>query len=294
MKLSEYGPFQDDRHLVGKTEEDVYRVLGLAWIPPELRENWEEIEAARSGQLPKLIEYGDLKGDLQVHTNWTDGQNSILEMVEAAKHLGLEYIVITDHTKSLAMAHGLDEKELEKQAKEIEKINDKIEGIEILTGAEVNISKDGSLDIADDALEKLDVVGAAIHSHFNLPKEEQTRRIITGMRNPNVDILFHPTSRIIKQREACAIEISKVLDAAVETGTIPEVDAFPNRLDLRDEYIKLAIQKGCKITIDSDAHATSHLQLMRFGIAQARRGWARKEDVLNSNHLKEFFALLKT
>ncbi len=169
-----------------------------------------------------------------------------------------------------------------------------MEGIEILTGAEVNISKDGSLDIADDALEKLDVVGAAIHSHFNLPKEEQTRRIITGMRNPNVDILFHPTSRIIKQREACAIEISKVLDAAVETGTILEVDAFPNRLDLGDEYIKLAIHKGCKITIDSDAHAISHLQLMRFGIAQARRSWARKEDILNSNHLKEFFALLKT
>jgi DNA polymerase (family 10) len=294
LKLNEYGLFKGSRQIAGRTEKEIYKILGLAWIPPELRENWGELEAARKGQLPDLIGYGDLKGDLQVHTNWTDGKNSILEMSEAAKQTGLEYIAITDHTKSLAMANGLDGKGLERQAEEIGKANDKIEGIKILKGAEVNISKDGSLDVADNALEKLDVVGAAIHSHFNLPKEEQTRRIITAMRNPNVDILFHPTGRIIKQREAYAIDISKVIDLAVETKTVLEVDAFPDRLDLHDEYIKLAVQEGCKISIDSDAHNTSHLQLVKFGIAQARRGWARAQDVVNSNHLKEFLALLKT
>jgi len=294
LKLNEYGLFMGKRQIAGRTEEEIYKTLGLAWIPPELRENWGELEAARRGQLPKLIWYGDLKGDLQVHTNWTDGKNFILEMAEVAKQLGLEYIAITDHTKSLAMAKGLDENGLEKQAEEIEKANDKIEGIKVLKGAEVNISKDGSLDVTDKALEKLDIVGAAIHSHFNLPKEEQTKRIITAMQNPNVDILFHPTGRIIKQREAYAIDISKVIDVAVETGTVLEVDAFPDRLDLHDEYIKLAVQEGCKISIDSDAHTTSHLQLVRFGIAQARRGWASAQDVINANHLKELVALLKT
>jgi DNA polymerase (family 10) len=293
LKLNEYGLFKGGRQIAGRTEEEIYKILGLACMPPELRENWGEIEAAKRGQLPKLIGYGDLKGDLQVHTNWADGKNSILEMAQAAKQLGLEYIAITDHTKSLAMANGLDEKGLEKQAEKIEKANDEIEGIRILKGAEVNISKDGSLDVADIALEKLDVVGAAVHSHFNLSKEEQTRRIITAMRNPNVDMLFHPTGRIIKQREPYAIDIAKVIDVAAETGTILEVDAFPDRLDLSDEYIKLAIQEGCKISIDSDAHTTSHLQLVKFGIAQARRGWARVQDVVNSNHLNEFLASLK-
>lgn len=294
LKLNEYGLFMGKRQIAGRTEEEIYKTLGLAWIPPELRENWGELEAAGRGQLPKLIWYGDLKGDLQVHTNWTDGKNSILEMAEVAKQMGLEYIAITDHTKSLAMAKGLDENGLEKQAEEIEKANDKIEGIDVLKGAEVNISKDGSLDVTDNALEKLDVVGAAIHSHFNLPKEEQTKRINTAMQNPNVDILFHPTGRIIKQREAYAIDISKVIDVAVQTRTVLEVDAFPDRLDLHDEYIKLAVQEGCKIAIDSDAHTTSHLQLVRFGIAQARRGWASAQDVINTNHLKELVALLKT
>lgn len=294
LKLNEYGLFKGKRQIAGKTEEEIYGILGLAWIPPELRENWGEIEAAKKGKLPDLIGYSDLKGDLQVHTNWTDGKNSILEMAEAAKHMGLQYIAITDHTKSLAMVNGLNDQELKKQAEEIEKANDKIEGIKVLKGAEVNISKNGSLDITYNALEKLDVVGAAIHSHFNLPKEEQTKRIITAMRNPNVDILFHPTGRVIKQRQACAIDIAKVIDAAVETRTVLEVDAFPDRLDLSDEYIKLAVQEGCKISIDSDAHATSHLQLVKFGIAQARRGWARAQDVVNTNHLKEFLALLKT
>ena len=294
LKLNEYGLFKGGRQIAGKTEEEIYKILGLAWIPPELRENWGEIEAARSGQLPKLIGYGDLKGDLQMHTNWTDGKNSILEMARVAKQMGLEYIAISDHTKSLAMANGLDEKELENQAEDIEKVNDKIEGIKVLKSAEVNISKDGRLDIADNALEKLDVVGAAIHSHFGLPKEEQTKRIILAMRNPNVDILFHPTGRIIKQREAYAIDISKLIDVAVETRIVLEVDAFPDRLDLHDEYIKLAVQGGCKISIDSDAHTTSHLQLVKLGIAQARRGWARARDVVNSNNLKELLALLKT
>jgi DNA polymerase (family 10) len=243
--------------------------------------------------LPELIAYDSLKGDLQIQTSWTDGHNSIVEMAEEARRSGLEYIVITDHTRTLAMAHGLDEERLERQGKEIEKINQTLKGIRVLRGAEVNILKDGSLDVQDYALAKLDVVGAAVHSHFDLPRKEQTVRIVSAMRNPNVDILFHPTGRVLKQREAYNVDIEEIIHVAKETNTILEIDAFPDRLDLSDEYIKLAIENGCKLSIDSDAHATSQIHFLKFGIAQARRGWAKSGDIVNTLPLEKFLDSLK-
>jgi DNA polymerase (family 10) len=292
-KLNEYGLFEGERQIAGKSEEQIYEKLGMKWIPPELRENRGEIEAAQNDKLPELIAYDSLKGDLQIQTSWTDGHNSIVEMAEEARRSGLEYIVITDHTRTLAMAHGLDEERLERQGKEIEKINQTLKGIRVLRGAEVNILKDGSLDVQDYALAKLDVVGAAVHSHFDLPRKEQTVRIVSAMRNPNVDILFHPTGRVLKQREAYNVDIEEIIHVAKETNTILEIDAFPDRLDLSDEYIKLAIENGCKLSIDSDAHATSQIHFLKFGIAQARRGWAKSGDIVNTLPLEKFLDSLK-
>jgi len=292
LKLNEYGLFKGETP-IAQTEDEIYQKLGLQPIPPELRENRGEIEAAGLGRLPKLIEYNDLQGDLQVHTKWTDGSNSILEMAEKAKELGLKYIAITDHTKSLAMSHGLDEKQLAKQVEEIEKTNDRIEGITILKGAEVNIAKDGSLDINDATLEKLDVVGVAVHSYFDLPKQEQTRRVISAMQNLNVNILFHPTGRLINQRATYDIDIGRVIEVAKHTKTILEIDSFPDRLDLSDEYIKQAVEQGCRLSIDSDAHATSQIHYLTLGIAQARRGWAKAGSVINTKPLSGLYTLLE-
>ncbi len=289
-KLNEYGIFdRHNRQIAGKAEEEVYEKLGMKWMPPELRENTGEIEAAMKNKLPELIEYGDLKGDLQVQTSWTDGSNPIKEMAEAAKQYGLEYIAITDHTKSLAMTGGLDEKKLLKQAKEIEKVNKQLSGITILTGAEVNILKDGRLDIDDKTLSQLDFVGASVHSNFNLPKDVQTKRIIRAMENENVDIIFHPTGRVIQQREPYEVDMEKLIQVAKDTGTMLEINAYPNRLDLKDEHIKKAVQAGVKLCIDSDAHSKLHFRYLEFGIAQARRGWAEKKDIINSLPLKKFF-----
>jgi DNA polymerase (family 10) len=230
-KLSEYGLFHGERSVAGRTEEEVYAALGLSYIPPELREDAGEIEAAQEGTLPELIGYDDLRGDLQTQTSWTDGSHTIEEMAAEAKRLGLEYIAITDHTKGLAMTHGSDEKKLRKQMAAIDAINAKKPGIRILKGAEVNINKDGTLDIDDETLALLDVVGVAIHSHFNLPREEMTRRVIRAMENPHADILFHPTARLINKREACDLDIDEVIKTAKRTGTILEIDAYPDRLD---------------------------------------------------------------
>jgi DNA polymerase (family 10) len=292
-KLSEYGIFKGNKQIAGKTEEEVYEKLGLKWIPPELRENTGEIDAAMKNKLPKLIEYNDLKGDLQISTNWTDGNNSILEMAEEAKKLGLDYIAITDHTKSLAMTGGLDEKKLLQQVKEIEKINEKIEGIRILSGAEVNILKDGSLDISDKALSQLEVVGVAVHSHFNQPKDEMTKRVIKAMENEHADILFHPTSRVIQRRDPIELDIEKMIQTAKDTGTILDIDAYPDRLDLKDEYIKHAVSVGAKLDISSDAHSKLHFHFLEFGIAQARRGWATAKDIVNTRNVEEFLKMLK-
>lgn len=293
LKLNEYGLYRGEKSIAGETEEGIYKALGLSYIPPELRENRGEIEAAKKGELPDLVEYQDLRGDLQTQTTWTDGANSIEEMAEEAKKSGLEYIAITDHTKSLAMTGGADEKKLLKQMEAIDKINRSLKGITILKGAEVNINKDGTLDIEDEVLAKLAVVGIAVHSHFNLPRREMTGRIIRAMRNPNADILFHPTGRVIQKREAYDVDMDAIIKTAKETGTVLEVDAYPDRLDLKDEHIRKAVDAGVKLVIDSDAHSVSHIRYLDFGVAQARRGWAKKSDVLNTRPLKEFLKGLK-
>lgn len=289
-KLNEYGLFdKNGKRIAGETEEEIYEKLGLQWIPPELRENQGEIQFALEKKLPELIEYGSIKGDLQIQTNWTDGSNSIEEMVEEAIKLGLEYICITDHTKSLAVTGGLDEEKLLKQMNFIDELNKKYKGkITILKGAEVNIQKDGSLDISDEILAKLDFVGAAIHTHFNLPKNVQTERIIKAMKNPHVDCIFHPTGRVINKRPPYEVDIDKIIDEAKKTNTILEIDAYPDRLDLKDEHIKKCVEKGVKMVIDSDAHSYLHYQYLDLGVAQARRGWATQSDILNTLPLKDF------
>ena len=292
-KLNEYGLFDADGKVVaGRTEKELYKALGLPWIPPELREDRGEIEAALEGRLPKVIPYGKLKGDVQTQTNWTDGQNSIDEMVQAARAHGLEYVAITDHTKDLAMT-GLDEKRLAEQMKEIHKIDRREKGIRVLTGAEVNILKDGSLDIGDELLSKLDVVGVGVHSHFHLSREEMTERLCRAMRNPHVDILFHPTGRVVLKRDPYEMDMEEVLRVAKETGTLLEIDAIPDRLDLNDEHTRMAIEAGVKLVINSDAHATSHFGVLDLGVATARRGWATAKDVVNTLPVDMFLASLK-
>ena len=313
LRLNEWGIFDKQNHRVaGATEEEVYRVLGLDWIPPEMRENRGEIKIAKMEKkgiekedklrLSQLIAYDDLKGDLQVHSNYTDGTMSIEEMaLNARDRFGLSYIAISDHTKSLRLTNGLDEKQLLNQANTIAEINDKIKinnnsnnkHFRILSSAEVNILKDGSLDISNNVLDKLDIVGAAIHSHFSLPIELQTARLISAAQNPSIDIIFHPTGRIINQREGYPVNISKLIEVANESNTILEIDAHYNRLDLKDEFIRMAIENNVKLVIDSDAHHPLHYAFLIFGIGQARRGWAKKSDILNTLSAKELLDSLK-
>jgi DNA polymerase (family 10) len=323
LHLNEWGIFDNSQHrIAGSTEEEVYQTLDLEWIPPEMRENLGEVELAKKGAkgLPKLIEYNDLKGDLQVHSNSTDGTMSIEEMASAANEkFGLQYIVITDHTKSLKLTNGLDEKQLLDQANRIAEVNDRIKRLpdktdrqhinevdsaastprtkannfRILSGAEVNIMRDGSLDIANNVLDKLDTVGAAIHSNFSQPIEVQTDRLIKAARNPSVDIIFHPTGRRINKREGYPVNIEKLVDIANDTNTILEIDAHYDRLDLKDEYVRMAIQKGVKLVIDSDAHHPVHFGFLKFGIGQARRGWAEKSNILNTMPVDELLGCLK-
>ena len=313
LRLNEWGVFDKQNHRVaGATEEDVYRVLGLEWIPPEMREDRGELKIAKIGKkgiekkdrlrFSQLIAYDDLKGDLQVHSNYTDGTMSIEEMaLNARDRFGLSYIAISDHTKSLRLTNGLDEKQLLNQANTIAEINDKIKinnnsknkHFRILSSAEVNILKDGSLDISNNVLDKLDIVGAAVHSHFSLPIESQTARLISAAQNPSIDIIFHPTGRIINQREGYPINISKLIEIANKSNTILEIDAHYNRLDLKDEFIRMAIENNVKLVIDSDAHHPLHYAFLRFGIGQARRGWAKKSDILNTLSAKELLDSLK-
>ncbi|HYB04296.1 MAG TPA: DNA polymerase/3'-5' exonuclease PolX [Nitrososphaerales archaeon] len=294
LKLSEYGLFRGNRAVAGKEEDEIYEKLGLKWIPPELRENSGEIEAASEDKLPKLIEYNDLKGDLQVHSTWTDGSNSIKEMAEAAKNYGLEYIVISDHSRSLAMTGGLDENGLAMQGKEIDQLNRSLGEFRILKGVELNIMKDGTVDIDAKALEKLDVVGAAVHSYFNLSREEMTQRVVRAIENPNIDILYHPTARQLQKREPIELDIEKVMQSAKDHGTILDIDSFPDRLDLKDELIRKAINIGVKLDISSDSHSKNNLHYLELGIAQARRGWATRQKIINTQKLEDFLISLKS
>ena len=283
LRLNEWGVFKGDKSIAGATEEEVYKTLGIQWMPPEMRENTGEIELGKEGKIPKLVDYGSLKGDLQVHSENSDGTATIEEMARGAKAFGLDYIAITDHTKSLTIAGGLEEQELLEQADRITQLNDSLgKEFRILSSAEVNILKDGSLDISNTVLDKLDIVGAAIHSHFNLPIETQTERLIKAANNPSVDILFHPTGRIINRRTGYPVDIERVIDVAKDTETVLEIDAHYDRLDLKDEHVRRAIKEGVKLVVDSDAHHPIHYSFLTFGVAQARRGWAMQSDILNT------------
>jgi DNA polymerase (family 10) len=293
LKLNEYGVFRGSRSIAGHTEEEVYAALGLPWIAPELREDKGELAAALAGELPSILEYGSLRGDLQTQTSWTDGADSIEAMARAAKRVGLEYIAITDHTQSLAMTHGSDEKKLRRQMAEIDAINAKLRGFRILKGAEVNIQRDGTLDIDDATLAALDVVGVAVHSHFHLARREMTERICRAMRNPHADILFHPTGRVLGRREPYELDFEEIVRVALETGTALEIDAFPDRLDLNDDHARRAVQAGVKLTIDSDAHSSAHFAFLDYGIAVARRAWVEGKNVLNTQPVERLLASLK-
>lgn len=293
LKLNEYGLFRGKKQVAGKNEEEIYKKLGLEYIEPELRTDTGEIKAAQKNKLPRIIKYNELEGDLQMHTTWSDGINSIEEMAKEAMKLGLKYIVITDHTKGLPMSRNLDEKGLAKQGKEIDKINKKLKNFKILKGAETNIMKDGRVDIRDEALKKLDVVGTAIHLNFKMPKKQMTERIIKAMKNPNVDILFHPTGRVLNHRPGYELDMEKIIKVAKETKTVLEIDAYPNRLDLKDEYARIAKTEKVKLSIDSDAHSIQRLRYLELGIAQARRGWVEKKDVINAWPVEKMLKFLK-
>lgn len=289
MKLNEYGLWKGKKRLASKTEKDIYHCLGLEYIEPELRTCSGELEAAAVGKLPHIISYGSVRGDLQVQTSWTDGSSSIREMAQAALELGREYIAITDHTKSLSVARGLDEKGLVRQGKEIDKENAFFskKGLRILKGAEVNILKDGSLDIADVTLKQLDIVGIAVHSHFKLSRDAMTKRIINAMKNPWVDILFHPTGRLINKRPPYEVDMDRIIRAAKEFHVALEINAYPERSDLRDEHVRMAVEAGVRLVIDTDAHTTEQLKYIPLGEAIARRGWAAHKDILNIHSLNK-------
>jgi len=299
LKLSEYGLFKGSKIIASENEEDVYKALSLQWIPPEIRENQGEIEAAlRENQgkpngLPKLIDYKDIKGDLHCHSDWDGGENSIEEITKAAQRIGYQYIGISDHTKFLRIENGLDEKKIIQRNKEIDKINKRLKGFRILKGCEANILNDGSIDIRDDVLAQLDFVIAGVHSTFKMPREKMTERIIKAIRNPNVDIISHPTGRLIKRRDEYEIDFDKILRVAKETGTILEINSYPERLDLRDTNIRKAKEVGVKMVINTDSHHISQMRFIEFGIAQARRGWAEKEDIVNTQPLEKLLSFFK-
>lgn len=291
LKLNEYGVFKGSKMIAGKNEKEVYRAIGLDLIAPEMRENQGEIELARKKKLPKIIEYNDIKGDLHCHSNWDGGKNSIEEIAQVAQEMGYEYIGIADHTKFLRIEHGLNEKQLAKQRKEIDKLNKKLGSkIRIFQGCEANIMNDGSIDIKNEALKKLDYVIAGVHSSMKMDKKRMTERIITAMKNPNVDIISHPTGRILKRRDEYQIDFDKILKAAKEFNVILEINSSPDRLDLKDSNIRKAKNLGVKMIINTDAHHKNQLALIEFGIAQARRGWAEKKDIINTQPLSNLLS----
>lgn len=292
LKINEYGVFKKEKRIAGKTEEEVFKSVNLPYIPPELREDQGEIEAAQSGKLPSLIELEDIKGDLHVHTEWTDGNNSIEEMAQAAKKRGYKYIAICDHSPTVGITNGLTEERLLKQINEIEKLNRKLKDFKILSGIEVDIRSNSQLDLEDEILKKLDVVVAAVHTKFAQPKDEMTKRILKAIENPNVDIIAHPTGRLIGKREPYQVDMDKIMDACKANEKVLELNAYPERLDLSDINCKKAKEKGVKIAISTDAHADAHLEWMKFGVATARRGWIEPQDVINALPLSKLLKLL--
>lgn len=284
LKISEYGVFKEpgERKLGGKREEDVYKALKLPFIPPELREDTGEIEAALKGQLPDLITLDDIRGDLHVHTKWSDGSHDLNTIVEAARKKGYQYIAITDHTKGLGIAHGLDEARLREQIKLINTVNEKLRGFTLLKGTEVDIRSDGKLDLPDEALAGLDIVVASIHSGFKQSQDQITKRMISAIRNPCVSVIAHPTGRLIGERDAYAIDMEAVFREAARYRVAMEINAYPLRLDLNDHHIKLAREYGVPLVISTDTHVTTQFDFMTYGVSMARRGWVEKKDVLNA------------
>lgn len=292
MKLNEYGVYQGEERLAGKTEADVFQVLGLDYIPPELRENTGEIEAAQEGKLPQLVDGGDIKGDLHVHTNWSDGKSSIREMAMEASRRGYEYLAITDHTH-MPVARGLNEKRLTNQMDEIDRINHELGDISLLKGAEVNLDSYGNLDMSPDVLEGLDMVIASIHSDLRQDPEKMNQRILNALENEHVNILAHPTGRKLKERKPYQLNIEELFSKARDTGTILEVNSQPKRLDLKDMHVKMAVEYGCQLSVSTDSHHTNDLSFMELGVATARRGWAEKKDIVNTLSLKKLKKLMK-
>lgn len=298
LKINEYGVWDttgespEQEQIAGETEEEIYGLFDLPWIAPELREDRGEVEAAQQGELPDLITLEDVQGDLQSHTTASDGRASLKEMAQAARALGRDYLAVTDHSAYIGVAQGLEADELEERVEEIQGLNEAMEEIILLTSVEVDIMEDGSLDLPDDALEKLDLVIFAVHSHFDLPADKQTERIIRAMDNPNCNILAHPTGRQIGKRPAYDVDMGRLMDAALERGCFLELNAQPDRLDLDDVYCKMAKERGLKVAISTDAHGTEELKFIRFGVYQARRGWLGPDDVLNTRSWDDLEALL--
>lgn len=284
MKINEYGIFREDdnQRLGGENEEDVYRLLDLAFVPPVLREDRGEIEAALSGKLPKLVTQGDIRGDLHVHSRWSDGAHSIADLVEAARQRGLSYLAVTDHSQGLGVARGLSVERLLEQGAEIRELNRQLTGFRVLHGTEMDILGDGRLDFPDDVLKELDVVVASIHSGFNNSKEVMTARIVAAMRNPHVSIIGHPTGRILGEREGYQLDMEQVLQVAKETGTALEINAYPMRLDLEDRHVRRAKELGVMIAVNTDTHAKLQFDFLPYGISVAQRGWLECGDVLNT------------
>jgi len=293
LKLNEYGLFKGDRSVGGRTEQDVFDAVDLPFIPPELREDRGEIEAARKKRLPALVEVTDIRGDLHCHTKATDGRDTLEAMARAAAARGYEYVSANDHTKRVSIAHGLDRRRLLQQVRAIDKLNAKLQGIVVLKSAEVDILDDGSLDLPDSVLKELDFTVCAIHYGLNRSREKQTERILRAMDNPYFTILAHPTGRLINAREPYDIDLERVLTAARERGRILEVNAHPDRLDLDDQGCRMAKEAGVRVAISTDAHRVSDLDFMRFGIDQARRGWLERDDVVNTRRLADLRRLLR-
>jgi DNA polymerase (family 10) len=293
--LNEYAlsTLKGERRVAGNTEEEIYAKLGLPVIPPELREAAGEIEAAEAGKLPKLLALADMRGDLQMHTTASDGKNSIEEMAQAARALGYEYIAITDHSKAVTVANGLDEKRTLEHIKKIRAAEKRLAGIRILAGSEVDILKDGALDLDDEVLAQLDVVVASIHSFMNLDRAAMTARLLAAIENPHVQIIAHPTGRLLLRREAYDFDFEAILAAAAKHGVALECNAYPDRLDLKDTCLRMARDRGVKTVISTDAHSTTNLQFMKYGVLMARRGWLEKKDVLNTLPADKLLAALR-
>jgi DNA polymerase (family 10) len=292
-KLNEYGLFAGRRRIAGESEEEIYQKLGLAYVPPEMREDRGEIALAKENKIPQLVTVADIRGDLHVHSDWTDGTATIEEMAAAARACGYAYMALTDHSRRQTMSHGLDPARVARQAREIDRINAKLEDFTILKGIEVDILKDGALDLPDSTLAKLDVVIASVHSFFDLTREEQTERMIRAMRNPYVTILGHPTGRLIGEREPYDIDMDRVLAAAADLGCCVEINAEPDRLDLNDLHAHAAKSKGVMLAVSTDAHSVHAFKYVRFGVDQARRGWLTAADVINTRPLAELRKLLR-